>query len=136
MDQVLCSIALFKDVKWDRKGQKEGISTSPRSLETQQEIKKLIKEAHTLVSRRKQMSNQLRRALLRPYCFCVVIPRSLPEYHQCSPKGLPMSPWRKPDISYQLLSISRKTKEQVFHCHPQETPEAQGTYLSCSLFNP
>lgn len=44
----------LKDVKWDRKGQKKGVSTSPRSLETQQEIKKLIKEAHTLVSRRKK----------------------------------------------------------------------------------
>lgn len=93
MDQVLCSNTLFKDVKWDRKGQKKGLSTSPISLETQQEIKKLIKEAYTLVYRRKTMSNQLRRVLLRQYCFRVIISHSLPEYHQCSPKGLPMRPW-------------------------------------------
>lgn len=55
MNQVLSSITLFKEVKREHKGQEEkGISTPPRSLETHQEIKKLIKEAYTLVSRRKK----------------------------------------------------------------------------------
>lgn len=56
MNQVLCSITLFKEVKKGHKGQEEkGISTPPGSLGTHQEIKKLIKEASILVSGRKKI---------------------------------------------------------------------------------